>query len=120
MSFTDFNVDFEFYCSLSTTYSIQKSRSILLAKIHLKPGYLNLGYKEDLQELLVEWSNPTRPTPRPINNERTFIGLQDHRSSELALDHEKSRAIKKKTKVVKQINMQHLSFWTGLLKDVLR
>ena len=66
--------------------------AFLLAKIHLKPGYLLLGYKEDLQELPVKLSNPTRQSPPPpINNEQTFIGLQDHRSSELALDHEKSK-----------------------------
>ena len=70
--------------------------------------------------MVKSYPTKTPPPPCPINNEQTFIGLQDHRSSELALDHEKSRAIKKKTKVVKQINMQHLSFWTGLLKDVLR
>ena len=33
-----------------------------------------------------------------------------YKSSERALDHEKFRAIKKKTKPVKQINMSHLSF----------
>ena len=42
-------------------------------------------------------SYPTKsPPPCPIKNEQTFIELQDHRSSELALDHEKLRAIKKK------------------------
>ena len=34
--------------------------------------------------------------PAPLKDEQTFIGLQDHRSSELALNHEKFRAIKKK------------------------
>ena len=115
---------------------ILKSHSIF-AGYHLNPGYLILGYKQEgggggvaspknlmkrrshiLQELPVKWSNPARQSPpHPIKNEQNFIGLQDHRSSELALDHENFKAIKKK---LKQINMQHLSFQAGLSKAGLR
>ena len=90
----------------------------MLAKIHLKPGYLILGYKEeaggwgvaspkksDEERVFIFYrsygSNGQIPPdkalpPAPLKDEQTFIGLQDHRSSELALNHEKFRAIKKK------------------------
>ena len=43
LSFTNLNVDFEFYCSSSTTYSIQKSHSIFAGKNSPESWLFDLG-----------------------------------------------------------------------------